>query len=226
MIFSKFYLINNFPDNYPLYKKVWANIIFFFSGIVISPRKNLLTLKDLFRVRLKLRKGDIILAGNLRQTSSLLISGSVTHSAVYVKHRRFIHAIASGVEYTSLDHIYHTYDTLAILRLPKISNRRRIIRTAIKYAKSQLGKPYDFEFNKSESAYFCTKLVNDCFLHAGYDTKLKSIKPTRGLGSKILSKVTTAHKALLPKEFIKGNFEVVFLSHNLAIKNRKLIYKE
>ena len=223
--FKKTHWISNFPKHYPFYKKVIANFIYFFTGIIVHPRKNLLTHKDLIKARIKLRKGDIVLLGNLRETSSFFIKGAVTHTALYLGNKELIHAIGDGVQYVSLHHIFTEYDTLVVLRLPPhIRGRRKIIREAIKYAKTQLGKPYDFEFSRGVDKMFCTELINESFRYAGHDTQLKTINRAKGFEERILKFISTASLALRPEQFLESNFDVIFMSHNLKLK-RKVVLK-
>ncbi|PIZ51507.1 hypothetical protein COY27_03350 [Candidatus Woesearchaeota archaeon CG_4_10_14_0_2_um_filter_33_13] len=223
--FKKTHWIANFPPHYPFYKKVVANLVYFFTGIIIHPRHNLLTHTDLIRARLQLKKGDIALLGNLRETSSFFIKGAVTHTALFLGNKEFIHAVGDGVEFVSLHHLFTEYDTIVILRLPhSIRKRRRIIKDAIKYAKTQLGKPYDFEFTRGIDKIFCTELINESFKHAGHDTKLKTFNRANSFEERILKLITSASLALRPEQFLESNFDIVFLSHNLKIK-KKLVLK-
>jgi cell wall-associated NlpC family hydrolase len=222
---SKYHWISNFPLNYPFYKKIIANFIYFISGIVIHQRKNLLNKKDLVRARVILRRGDILLVGNLRELSHLFITGPLTHAIIYAGNRKFIHAIADGVQYTDFHHIFTEYDTLVILRLPSgRSYRKYKINAAIKHVEAQVGKPYDFDFTNDKNKFFCTELVNHAYQHAGHDTGLKSMGRFRTIEEKIEKLVITATKALHPEKFIEGNFDIVFTSHNLEMK-RKLRFK-
>ena len=223
-IIKKYHWITNFPKHYPFYKKLSANILYFFTGIIIHPRKNLLSHQDLIKARLILRKGDIALLGNLRETSALFIRGSVTHTALYTGRRRFIHAIGDGVEYVSLHHLFTEYDTMVVLRLPRATNKKKsIIKKAISYAHSQLGKPYDFDFKKGIDKIFCTELINESYRHAGHDTKLRTITKVKSFEDKILKYISTATFALRPEQFMESNFDIVFLSHNLRVK-KKLVF--
>ena len=226
-IFKKYHWISNFPEGYPWYKKVLANITYFLTGIIIHPRKNLLTKKDLLKARIKIRRGDIALLGNLRESSSLLIGGIFTHSAIYLGHKRFINAVADGVGYMSLYHVFTEYDTLAVLRLPKHTRKkRRIIRKAIRFAKQQIGKPYDFDFSKGAERFFCTELVNTSFRKAGYSTGIATFGKFSLLSGRIEKSLTTVRKALKPDHFLQGKFRVIFISHNLEWKGKKLVLKE
>lgn len=220
--FKKYHIITNFPKGYPFYKKLWANLTYFLTGIIVHQRRNALTHTDLIKARLMLRKGDICLFGNLRESSSFVIRGPFTHATLYLGRKRFIHAIADGVQYTSLHHLFTEYDTLAILRLPKmIRGRRKIIRNVIRHAEAQLGKPYDFDFSPGSGKFFCTELVNYAYRKAKHDTNLKTLSPFRKERDIIVKRIVSASRALHPVQMAEeGNFDVVFVSHNIEVKNR------
>ncbi len=201
-------------------------MVYFFTGIIIHPRKNLLSHKDLLGARVILRKGDIALLGNLRETSALFIKGKVTHTTIYVGHRQFIHAVGDGVEFVSLHHLMTEYDTMVVLRLPKSTPwRRSTVKKAISYAKEQLGKPYDFDFKRGVNKIFCTELVNEAYRHAGHDTKLRTFSRVKNFEDKIKRFISNAAMALRPEQFMESNFDIVFISHNLKIK-KKLVFKK
>ncbi len=224
----RFHLITNFPKDYPMYKKIYANVLYFITGIVINPRKNLLTYKDMIKARLKLRKGDIALWGNLHEVSSLFIQGPLTHATLYVGKREFIEAVGDGVRYGSLHHMFTTYDTLVIMRVPRFyRGRRKIITEAIQFASTQVGKPYNFEFSRGSRKLFCTELVNYAYQKAHYDTKLKNFGRFGEGGREVIQRVVMATRALHPVTFAeKGNFKTVYLSHNLEMKEKRLVLKE
>ncbi len=221
LVSKKTHWINNFPKNYPFYKKLFSNFIFFITGIIIHPRKNLLNHKDLIKARLLLRKGDVVLWGNLREVSSLFIKGPVTHASLYVGRRKFIEAVGDGVKYNVLHHFFTEYDTMIILRLPKTTGRRKKkIHDAIHHAQEQIGKPYDFDFTGRSNKFFCSELVNYAYKKAKHNTKLETMghfKKKQG----IMKKIITASRALHPVSFAeKGNFDVIYVSHNLGIKSK------
>jgi len=224
----RFHMITNFPKDYPMYKKIYANILYFITGIVINPRKNALNYRDMIRARVKLRKGDIALWGNLREVSSLFIKGPLTHATLYVGKREFIEAVGDGVRYSSLYHLFTKYDTLVIMRVPRFyKGRRKIIKEAIQFALMQVGKPYDFDFSKGSRKLFCTELVNSAYQKAHYDTKLKNFGKFSGGGEEIIQRIVNAERALRPTIFAeKGNFKIVLLSHNLEMREKKLVLKK
>ncbi|MBT4446908.1 hypothetical protein HOA92_07390 [archaeon] len=226
-LFSKHtHLIHNFPKNYPWYKKTFANIIYFISGLVIHHRKNELTHLDIVHARRKMRKGDVVLVANYRELSSLAINGISTHAMLYLGKRRFIGAEGDGVSISTWHHLHTEYDILIILEVPQyINNRKKIINKACLFAEKQIGKPYDFFFEGDYAKYFCTELVNVAFHHAKFHTGVASVKPTHNILEKIEKKMfSSTFKPLHPDEFLKANFQIKFLSHNLEYKKGHIHY--
>ena len=203
----KNHIIRNFPHDYPLYKRMWANILFFFGRIIIHKRKNLLNTRDIKRAPVLLKKGDIVLLGNLHRLSSIFIGSPVTHSALYLGRREFLHSIVDGVTTSSLHDILTEYDTLVILRSKYAL--KKSMRQAISYARSHIGEPFDFEFEDDDKKLYCSELINKSFCDAEIPTGIARNK-----------------KRIHPKEFLNNHFVTVFMSHNLAIKDSKLILTE
>ena len=224
--FKRYHIIHNFPKGYPVLKRVVANLIFFFTAIIIHPRKNLLTHKDLILAKDKLRRGDIVLEGLYRTVLGKLIHEPITHSSIFLGKRRFVHAFSDGVQYISLHKVFTDYDSLCILRLPKFKGRRKVIEKALEYAEKQVGKPYNYYFRKKIDSFFCTQLVNESFRHAGYNTGLASFKKPRKRLKKIEEKIFGGVEALHPLEILKGNFEIIWLSHDLKFFGKKLMRTE
>ena len=224
-LLREFYLIKNFPQSYPFYKKIFANISFIFSRLIIHKRENKLSFNDLFQANLRLRKGDIVLCGEQETVFSDIIGDIVNHAVIYVGRRRFVEAIGKGVGYASFHQLFTSHNNFVILRTVK-GTKRKIKRQAIKWVKSQVGKPYDYEWSAKNEAYFCSELVNEAYLKAGYNTKLRSMGYPRTMARKIQSKISKAANALHPVRMIRGNFRVIFLSHNLELAGRKLKLKQ
>lgn len=210
-------LVYNFPENYPWYRKLISNFLFLIFGTNVLPRKNKLSNKDIRNARKLLKKGDIILGGDSRTLFSKLVMNPITHSMLYLGNNKIIHSIgAEGVIYSSLTFVFTKYDTLIILRVPeKVQKQKIIIAEAIKYAELQFKKPYDFELKPENEAFFCAELINKSFKEAGYETGLLTRE-----GDKIIFK--KSREAIKAHDFLKGNFDLIFHSHNLKIKNNKV----
>lgn len=208
-------------------KRYFNEAIELLQKIKYHKRTNLLSKKDIFKIWLKIRKGDIILVGNLKEEIDILIPGPLTHSAIYLGHTRVISATWPCVKTSSLRSFLRRYDTFVILRLPKdIPHKHRIIKQVIKFAKLQLGKPYESFGQAKKEHFFCTELVNDAYHHAGYKTGLRSIRQFTTTADKIEKNITHVRHWLTPIEFIKGNFRIIFLSHNLFVEKKEFKLKE
>jgi len=193
------HIIKNFPKHYSFWKKVVANLLFFFGATIIKERKNLLTEDDFKNAKKVLEKGDVILVGGLKRLSSLIIKGPVTHSIIYTGWNCAVHSIADGVVTIHLHDLLCEYDTMLILRHKK-ANRKKI-RKVIAYAFEQVGRPYNFEFNLNKNKFYCTELVYYAFKNAGLEI---GVNKKGGI--------------LRPIDLIKGEFVPIFKSHNLKIR--------
>jgi|GEM_PF-5845745 len=207
--------------------------IYSFLHIPYKKRSNLLSKKDIFKIYILARKGDIFLVGDFKSPGNILVPGAFTHTAFYLGKKNIIHSTINvdnkkqGVQYSTLKEFVRTYDTFAILRLPRnIKNRHKIIKNAIEYAKLQLGKPYKSYFRGEKSHFFCTQLVNKAYEFAGYNTKIKSIKPFRTTADKIEKNILNVTHWLKPIEFMHSNFRIVFLSHNLAYNGKEILIRK
>ena len=220
--FKKVHWIDNFPKGYPWYNKIKANLIYFFGGIIIYPRNNFLSKEDILQTKKVLKKGDVLLLGNLEESSVLFIGSPLTHTGIYAGGREVVWGVGDGIKIASLYKVFTDYDTLVILRLPKrVKKRRRFIRKAVRFAKDQVNKPFDFDFAKNnKKSFFCSQLVNEAYRCSGYNTGLISTR------SCFIKKDDKIHKILHPHDFLTGKFKIVFVSHNLKIKNKKPILIE
>jgi hypothetical protein len=224
-IFKNYHKITNFPKNYPTHKKIIANAIFLLTGLLVNPRTNQLSSQDLFKANLILKKGDVLLAGNLKTLLHKIIREPVTHSGLYIGNKKFIHSRGNGVQLITLDQIFMEYDTLIIMRVPSnLKNKKKIIKKAINFAISQNGKPYNFDFKAGSRSFFCTQLVNNSYKYAGFNSGLKSIKRSNKAIKKLKENFIGAVDALHPINFLKSKFCLVYLSHNLKFDKNKIVY--
>ena len=212
--------IKNFPKRRSKIKRVYDNFVFNIFGTIVTKRENWLTKKDIRKSKKKIRKGDILLLGNLRTAYSKIINEPITHAAIYVGGNKVIHAMGEeGVFSERMLNIYKRYDTLIILRSDlKKGERAHLIRNT----KSAIGIPYDFSFSNREDSFFCTEFVNKMFKKVGYKTQLMSLHKPRSNSERMLRKINNAAVSIKPSDFLKGNFVPIFFSHNLSFENRNL----
>jgi uncharacterized protein YycO len=211
------HLINNFPKGSPFFKRVIQQAVFLLMVTKVTLRKNYLTDADLSEARSTIQKGDVILAGGFRSVSGLFLGKFFTHSLLYQGDGECIHAAADGVDTVTLDELFNEYDNLAIMRPNIQENQEAVIEKAIDYAREQLGKPYDFYFEHGYDRHYCTLLINTAFLQAGFDMGLKVKRPAK---KPLL--VIRLRRVLKADNFLRGNFQMVFLSGNLKDKQREI----
>lgn len=218
--------IGNFPSDFSFFKRIYYHIGCKIADLRLFKFKYSIINKDFLRMRTILRKGDIILLGNLTTAFSSFVNEPLTHSSIYLGRGKIIHSSEEGVKINKLKKLINSYQTIAILRLPrKTIKRKTIIKNTIKYAKEKMGMPYNFDFVKSENRFFCTQLVNNAFLSANYETGLESFeRPFKYHSFKEI--IHDGVNKLHPIDFLKGNFKVKYTSSNIEIKNMEFILKK
>lgn len=217
--------VTNFPSDYPWYRRWGSNITYFCSQIPFVPRKNLLTRRDIRSMQKYIAPWDILLVGNFQHASALFIEGIATHAIAYMGKGRCIHAFAHGVSYIPLRKVLRTYDTAILIRPYNFSGQDRYFA----FLREKIGKPYDFYFwveDTEEEKFFCTRLINDALLFAGYPTGLQSIAESRNPIDKILDPTFRAQRALRPDKFLDGHFSVVYHSQNIVYKDGKYLLRQ
>jgi hypothetical protein len=212
MFSSQLKLIHNFPERYPKWMRVYSNVITWVGHTHIRTGENWLTTKDFHHMKKNLKVGDLILVGSLRTMSSLIITGPLTHSLLYLGKNRCIHSVGDGVSTISLSDMFKKYDTLSVLRYRDGSRflKREQFEEMSVYAYSKIGTPYDFTFGGEEDCFTCAAFIKASFEHAGLKVELPDEQAYLG--------VQTIH----PMDFIQGPFYVVSSSHNLIHENGKI----
>lgn len=105
-----------------------------------------------------LKLGDVLLRRTEGTSGNLFIPSWWKHAAVYVGNGKIVEATFEGVKTTTLEEFFAHGDHVAVVR-PKGMNvleRHDIVR----YAKQQVGKPYDFDMNFDDDGRLsCTELA-------------------------------------------------------------------
>ncbi len=216
---NAYHRINNFPKRISIFKRILSQLIFAFLVTKITLRKNHLEEADYVSADKLIKKGDLILAGGFRAVSGLFMGKFFTHSLLYIGDGDCIHADADGVDTISFKELFMAYDTLIILR-PRITNDyERTINQAISFAREQIGKPYDFYLEHRHDRYVCTQLINASFKNAGFDTGVGIRDEIRQNFLWIFWRI---RKVVRADDFLRGNFETIFVSHSLKEKNDKI----
>ena len=204
--------VYNFSPHYTPAKRKLANLIAHIADIRLEEQENYLSKDDYLNAKAFIRKGDILLVGDLRHASRYFVTGYLTHTLIYCGKGKCIHAVANGVEEVSMRKIFNKYDTAAILRCNTSTPKEK--KKFIRLARKEKGMPYDFEMEEGdESTYYCSELALKISQKAGIKITTKYKPHLRS---------TLAPDAIHPLELVGGNLETIFLSHNLTMRDDKI----
>ncbi len=216
---NNYHRINNFPTRSPFFKRVLSQLVFIILVTKITLRKNYLEEEDYVLAEKLIKTGDLVLAGGFRAVSGLFMGKFFTHSLLYIGDGNCIHADADGVDTISFKELFSAYDTLIVLR-PKIKeNYEETVARAISFAQKQMGKPYDFYLEHRKDRYVCTQLINASFKEAGFDTGVGLKDEIRQNFLWIFWRI---RKVVRADDFLRGEFETVFVSKSLQEKNEEI----
>lgn len=125
-----------------------------FGDIYLATTPPKVKAKDIRKLLELLQPGDIICRRYIYYLDAYFIKGKYSHSGIIINREMMIHSIAEGVDYIDIIDYTKDCDGFILLR-PNIDIQR-----SIAFAKRQVGKPYDFLFDKSEKdAFYCHELV-------------------------------------------------------------------
>lgn len=112
-----------------------------------------------FRKLMKLAEpGDILCRKYDCYVDSLFIQGEYTHSGILTHKDKIVHSIAEGVK--SDDILDFVLDTEGFILLRPKYDTEQSVMSATKFAENQIGKPYDFLFDKKEKdTFYCHELT-------------------------------------------------------------------
>lgn len=216
---NNYHRINNFPNRHSIFKKILSQAVFIVLVTKLTMRKNHLEEEDCLKAEKMIQRGDLVLAGGFRSISGLFMGKFFTHSLLYVGNGECIHADADGVDTISFKELFTAYDTLTILR-PKIKDDyENSIDKVVEFARQQMGKPYDFYLEQRSDRYFCTQLINNSFASVGFDTGVGIKEEIRQDFLWLFWRIRRVVKA---DDFLRGNFEVIFISKSLDEKNQEI----
>lgn len=210
MSFTK-YIVHNFSHDASIFYKLKANVYSILGRVKVPKFIKKMDKQDLAYAKKCLRKGDIVLAGRLDTLSHICIGGLLTHSLLYIGNKKFIHSKFSGVEEKSIN-LLNEYDTVLVLRHKDMNSKKA--KKIIDFAKKQINKPYDYDFEPDQDEFYCTELIYYAFLKANIDLKPKTEGEHESLLSKLQSK-----EIIHPLDYIRPDMDIVFKSHNITYKN-------
>lgn len=223
---TNYHIIDNFSEKETIFRKIFANIIFFIGVTKIPFKKNKLTLSDYYKALKVIKKGDLVLVGHSMRVSGYFVKGQFKHALLYIKNKKLIHTIADGVEIIDMYNVFKKYDSMIILR-PNLEDnvREKTISNTITYARKQIGKPYNFHFKSEEEKFICTDLIYSAYKNGGFKINFKNNQKAKNYFRKMLS---YRQDILYPDKFLdlENKFQEVFLSKNLIKKEGKIYNTE
>lgn len=125
--------------------------------------------KSYFEILDVIQPGDIILSTTYGHASNLGNPGKFKHAILYIgienKKPMIIEAIGEGVIKRTLVECIAEKDKIAVIRSNEISQDSPNLKDALKWANSQVGKPYDYDFdttgNDKYDNFFCSEFCLD-----------------------------------------------------------------
>lgn len=202
-------------------KNIFKKILIGFFSIKLTFRSNQLKRSDYVKAKKIIEKGDLILVGDFKSISGLFIGNLFTHSLLYIGKGKCIHAGPKGVQKMLFKDIFKRYDTFSILRPNIEKDREKVIAKTIRFAKRQLGQPYDIFLEGMNYGYFCTNLINCSFGHAGFDTGVGSKDIFNKKPRPVFWRIKNTVRA---DYFLRANFLKIFASQSLYVSGRKMLF--
>jgi uncharacterized protein YycO len=132
-----------------------------------------ITEKFVTQARCLLQDGDVLLSRENWRLTNPFVPGFWGHAAIY-RDGRVIEAVGSGVRTEQFFRWAYGKDHIAILRPVGVSASVRYIASTI--ARDQIGAEYDFKFDPSTKAFYCSELVTYAYSVATdgkFDFKLR-----------------------------------------------------
>lgn len=103
------------------------------------------------------RPGDLLLSRKRFELSNLFIPGKYTHSAMVLPGELIVEATGEGVAIKSMASFAFDKDFIAILRPIQFEEIEML--GILNKCDSIIGAPYDYLFELSEKAFYCSELV-------------------------------------------------------------------
>lgn len=143
-----------------LWYRMKREFINFISNINYNqPKAHAVTEEMAAKVKPNLRPGDILLRRSEGTSGNFFIPSWWKHAGVYVGDGQVVDATFHGIGKRTFEDFMTHGDHIMIVRAKNLNASQR--ESIANYAKHQIGKPYDFDFNfVDEARQSCTELAN------------------------------------------------------------------
>ena len=115
------------------------------------------------------KPGDLILRKYVNYLDGFFIPGEYSHTGIYVGDGQMVHAVSENVSHIDIIDFLRC-DSFCILR----AKDQALVPRAIEIAESLVGSSYDFDFEDSNSGFYCHELGVSCY--PTLDLKKKPVK--------------------------------------------------
>jgi len=129
-----------------------------------------ITAADCLKIADLAEPGDVLLSQNEGELSNIFIPGFWKHAAVYTGKYEVTEAIGKGVSRCHLIDFAMKKDFVSLWRPLFASKEQR--KNAAEAAKLEIGRPYDYEFQSGNKAFYCSELV-----YSAYDVAMGGKSP-------------------------------------------------
>jgi uncharacterized protein YycO len=153
--------------------------------------------RDVESLRDILKVGDTVVSFTEGELTNYLIDGEFKHCGIYVGSNSLVEAVRVGGRKVDWDDFCASKDRIAVLRPKFCSDQERIDAALI--ATRQIGKPYDYNFEPNEKAFYCAEL-----LYYAYRTATKDTSP-------FIRRTVMGVQTVLPNDYYeaKSKFELI-----------------
>jgi len=135
------------------------------------PYKRKVALEEKFFFQSNDLRGALICGFTPWQFSNLFIWGKAKHLEIVTGPTNCVGAVMEGVRETRLENVLEKWSWYVVL----MPTRSVEVEKVISFSRSQIGKPYDDNFEKSDVAFYCSELGKDAYNNAGYGLSYKGI---------------------------------------------------
>jgi len=124
--------------------------------IHFAPHARKILAHDVIAIEDAMLPGDGIITFSEGELTNYFIDGEYKHCAMYLGQGQVIEAVGKGVVITDLEDFCASKDKICVVR-PKFCTFDERLR-AVKYALTQVGTAYDYEFNPNVDSFYCAEL--------------------------------------------------------------------
>jgi uncharacterized protein YycO len=160
--------------------------------IYIAPKKRAIKASHIISMQDVLKVGDIILTYSKGELTNLLLDGDFKHCAMYIGSGTIVEAVGKGVTTQCFEDFCASKDRIAIMRALFCS--RAEAQAASRFALFQEGKPYDYNFEPNEDAFYCAELIAESYKEATKDTSPFVKRQVMGVDTVLPNDFFTARK--------------------------------